>query len=219
MTEGKLLKDECLAENAWLENESRKILQWKETKVRDSKLKDEEIVSLYLDRSETAILETKNKYGGYLNQVAYNILRDADDAEEIVNDTYMGAWKSIPPTIPDSLKFFLARIARNLSFDRLDYRNAGKRKAIYVELDEAIPDGGETPEQILEHKELGRVLNAFLGKLDKKTCAMFVARYFYSYTIAEVAKRYDVPQRQTKYLLLKTRARLQAYLEKEGIRA
>ena len=219
MTEGNKLEEECWTNGAWMKQAYGSTSQWKEVNVKEAKLKDEEIVAMYLSRSERAILETKTKYGGYLNQVAYNILRDVDDAEEIVNDTYMGAWNSIPPTVPDSLKYFLARITRNLSFDRLDYRNAGKRKAIYVELDEAIPDGGETPEQVLEHKELGRILNGFLAKLDKKTCAMFVARYFYSYTVAEVAELYGMPLRKTKYQLLKTRDRLQAYLEKEGIRA
>lgn len=205
---------ECLAEDAWMENVSTA-----GSRRKDTRLKDEEIIDLYLRRSETAIEETKSKYGGYLNQVAYNILRDADDSEEIVNDTYLGAWKAIPPTIPDSLKFFLARITRNLSFDRLDYRMAGKRNALYVELDESVPDGGRTPEQEFERKELGRLLNAYLGTLDKKTCAVFVARYFHAYSIAEVADRYGLSQRQAKYVLMKTREGLKAYLEKEGVMA
>ncbi|MDE6128876.1 MAG: hypothetical protein K2G16_06760, partial [Lachnospiraceae bacterium] len=102
-------------------------------------MEDSEIIELYFARSEMAIWKTDKKYGDYLHQVAYHILRSLCDTEEIINDTYMGAWKAIPPTKPDSLKHFLSRITRNLSFDRLDYLNAGKRHALFVEMDECIP--------------------------------------------------------------------------------
>lgn len=180
-------------------------------------MNDSEIIELYLQRSETAIEETGKKYGAYLNCVVYNILRDNNDTEEIVNDTYLGAWKAIPPTIPENLKFFLSRIARNLSFDRLDYKTAGKRQAILVELEESVPEQGRGPEEMMEAMEVGNLLNRFLSTLEKKTCAVFVARYYYSYTVPELAKQYGMTQRQIKYLLKKTRDSLKNYLEKEGV--
>lgn len=180
-------------------------------------MKDSEIIELYLQRSETAIEETGKKYGTYLSCVVYNILRDNNDTEEIVNDTYMGAWKTIPPTIPESLKFYLSRIARNLSFDRLDYKSAGKRQAILVELEETIPAAERGPEELWEAKEVGNVLNRFLGTLEKTVCAVFVGRYYYSYTVPELAKQYGMTRGQIKYLLKKTREDLKQYLEKEGV--
>ena len=103
-------------------------------------MEDFQIINLYLKRSEKAIEESKIKYGGYLNQIAYNILRDSRDTEEVVMDTFLGAWNAIPPTKPNSLKHYLSRIARNLSYNRLEYNLAGKRNALLVELDECIPD-------------------------------------------------------------------------------
>ncbi|MDE6924063.1 MAG: hypothetical protein K2P59_02220 [Acetatifactor sp.] len=82
-------------------------------------MEDSGIIELYFQRSEEAIQETGRKYGAYLNQVAYNILRSLCDMEEIINDTYMGAWRAIPPARPNNLKHFLSRITRNLFFDRL----------------------------------------------------------------------------------------------------
>lgn len=111
-------------------------------------MEDLKIINLFYERSELAIKETSGKYGAYLKQVAYNILRDLCDTEEVVNDTYMGAWKAIPPTRPSNLKHFLSRITRNLSFDRLDYRTAGKRQALFVELDECIPDEQNNVEKV-----------------------------------------------------------------------
>lgn len=178
---------------------------------------DSEIIDLYFERSEAAITETDRKYHAYLNQIAYHILRSFRDTEEIVNDTYMGAWKAIPPTKPNSLKHFLSRITRNLSFDRLDYLNADKRRMIFVEMDECIPDRQNDMEALWETKEIGRVLNCFLKTLEAKDCAVFLARYFYSYSIKELADQYSLSIRQVKYLLSRTRTALRNYFEKEGV--
>ncbi len=180
-------------------------------------MEDTEIIKLYVERSESAIQETNNKYNAFLKRLVYNILRDTLDTEEIIDDTYMGAWNAIPPTIPNSLKHFLSRIARNLSFDRLDYRLAGKRNALFVELDECIPDMRQNVEKIWEAKEIGNLLNCYLGTLERKSCAVFLGRYYYSYTINELAEQYSLTQSQVKYMLSKARDGLRVYLEKEGV--
>jgi RNA polymerase sigma-70 factor (ECF subfamily) len=178
---------------------------------------DTEIIDLYLNRSERAIEASADKYGRYLHRTIFTILKDDEDSEEILNDTYMGAWNAIPPTIPKSLKYFLSRIARNLSLDRLDHRMAGKRNAVFAELDESMPDTGKSPEEIWETKEVGRVLNAFLGTLDRRTGAIFVTRYYYAATFRELSESYAFSERQIKYILEKTRKKLRKYLEKEGV--
>ena len=178
---------------------------------------DLEIIDLYFKRSETAVLETDRKYNAFLRRIAYNILRSLQDTEEIVNDTYLGAWNAIPPTRPDSLKHFLSRITRNLSFDRLDYLHAGKRHALFVELDECIPDRQYDMETMWEAREIGRALNHFLKTLDDRSCAVFLARYYYAYSIDELARQYSLSGRQVKYLLSKTRNALRDYFEQEGV--
>lgn len=180
-------------------------------------MEDKEIITLYFERREAAIQETENKYGSYLNAVAYHILRSFEDTEEVVDDTYMAAWNRMPPTRPGNLKHFLSRITRNISFDRLDYKNAGKRRAIFVELDECIPDNLNDLESIWEAKEIGRVLNKFLEMLDRKTCAVFLARYYYAYSVKELAGQYGISERRVKYLLEKARKELRRILETEGV--
>jgi RNA polymerase sigma-70 factor (ECF subfamily) len=180
-------------------------------------VEDAEIVTLYFERRESAIFETHDKYGAYLNTVAYNILRSYDDTEEIMNDTYLAAWNAIPPARPQSLKHFLSRITRNLSFNRLDFKNAGKRRAFYGELDECIPDTQNDMEAIWDAREIGRVLNEFLRTLDNKTCAIFLGRYYYAHTVRELAALYGLPERRVKYLLEKSRRSLRCTFEKEGV--
>ena len=180
-------------------------------------MRDSEIVELYFQRRETAVLETDRKYRAFLCKIAHNILRDMRDTEEIINDTYMGAWNAIPPTRPDSLKYFLARITRNLSFDRLDYKNAAKRYALFVEIDECIPDCKYDMENMLEAKEIGMTLNRYLKTLDNRDCAIFLSRYFYCHSINEIARQYALPARRVKYILSKMRSNLKIWFEKEGV--
>jgi RNA polymerase sigma-70 factor (ECF subfamily) len=94
---------------------------------------------------------------------------------------------------------------------------AGKRHAVFAELDESVPDPGKSTEEVWETKELGRILNAFLGTLDRRTCAIFVARYYYAISLKELAGQYAFSERQIKYMLEKTRKKLRKYLEKEGV--
>lgn len=86
-----------------------------------------------------------------------------------------------------------------------------------VEMDECIPDRQSEVENVWEAKEIGIVLNRFLNTLDDKSCAVFLARYYYSYSIDELAKQYLLSSRQVKYILSKMRNKLRIYLEKEGV--
>ena len=182
---------------------------------------DANIIKLYFQRSESAIRETAKKYGAYLNQVAYNILRCREDTEEIVSDTYVAAWNSIPPTVPSSLKHYLSRITRNLSFDRMDYLTAGRRNShmniLLSELEGCLPDPQSSMEEQWETREIGQSLNRFLGTLCPEDCRVFLARYFYGQTIREIAVSYGLSKSNAKYRLSSIRRKLRTHLEKEGI--
>ena len=74
-------------------------------------MEDEKIIALYWDRDQTAIAETQQKYGRYCGSIAHNIVHDAQDAEECVNDTWLRAWNSMPRERPQLLAAFLGAIA------------------------------------------------------------------------------------------------------------
>ena len=85
-------------------------------------MNDQEIIALYWAKEERAISATAEKYGSYCHAIAYNILYDRFDAEECVNDTYLGAWNSIPPQRPNRLAAFLGKSAtmpQNAAEDKL----------------------------------------------------------------------------------------------------
>lgn len=182
-------------------------------------MEDTKIIELYWARNEDAIRETDTAYGRKLNSLANRILRSREDAEESVNDTYLRTWEAIPPQWPQYFFAFLAAICRHLSLNKLDWKAAAKRNAEVVTLTEemamCIPD--TRGERELTGKEIGRVLNAFLENLPKESRLIFLRRYWYVDTIAEIAQRYGITESKVKMQLSRTRAKLSAYLEEEGI--
>lgn len=182
---------------------------------------DEAIVALYFARSEAALAETERKYGALLRAFALRILGSREDAREVENDTYLGAWNAIPPTRPRVLRHFLARITRNLAFDRLDRRTAQRRgdgmEMFFAELDECIPDRRAGLDEAIEAGELARSIDRFLAALPAGDRAVFLARYYYARSVREIAERFSLTERQVKYRLSRARQALRAGLEKEGI--
>ena len=63
-------------------------------------MEDMRIVDLYLARNEAAIGYTKEKYGVRLQLLSLDIVEDRLTADECENDTYLAAWRSIPPHEP-----------------------------------------------------------------------------------------------------------------------
>ena len=182
-------------------------------------MEDRSIVELYWDRSERAISETSNKYGKYCYAIAYHILADAGDADESVNDTYLGAWNAMPPHRPSVLSTFLGKITRRISINRWRERTADKRGGGQVplaldELSEAVsPD---TPEGAVDTWELAAAIDRFLASLPEAERDLFVCRYWFLTPVAELSRRFNFSLSKTKSMLSRTRRMLKAHLEKEG---
>lgn len=182
---------------------------------------DQKIIDLYWSRSESAISETAAKYGGYCYSIAYNILTNNEDAEKSVSDTYMAAWNAMPPRRPSILAAFLGKITRNLSIDRWRSRNRYKRgggKIILAleELDDCAADP-QTVEKAYERKQLAFLLNRFLESLPDTERQVFLCRYWYMDSISDIAAYYGFPGSNVTSMLHRTRGKLRAVLEKEGL--
>lgn len=181
---------------------------------------DPQIIELYFARDQQAVSETAAKYGAFLLRLSRNILRSPDDAEECVNDTYLRTWNAIPPTRPAAFQVFLSRITRNLSLDRWERNRAAKRgggaEVLLGELAECIPAPGGV-ERRLEEQEIAGLLSAFLRTLTPEARWTFLRRYWYGESLAEIAAGLGCGQGRVKSSLFRTRTRLRAYLEKEGI--
>jgi RNA polymerase sigma-70 factor (ECF subfamily) len=182
-------------------------------------MEDQQILDLYFARSESAITETDRKYGRYCHSIAYNILEDHEDAKEIVNDTYLKAWNTIPPNRPDPLKPYVGMISRHLSLDRYEEYHTQKRGGqvplVLEELAECIPDN-DSREDIGESVALKDALAKFIRSLPDKTQMIFLRRYWYASSVAEIAEEYGMRENSVNVLLHRTRKKLKDHLQKEG---
>jgi RNA polymerase sigma-70 factor (ECF subfamily) len=180
-------------------------------------MEDQDIIALYFARNEDAIKESSVKYGGYVTGISMSILKNALDAEECVNDTWLKAWHSIPPQNPPSLKVYLGRLVRHLSIDRLRTNTRMKRNREYeVALDELAecPMPEETSEADLT--ALTDAINGFLEGLDPADRKLFVGRYWHLYPVSKLAQAYGLTVGNTSVKLHRMRERLREHLTERG---
>lgn len=179
---------------------------------------DAAIIELYWARSERAIERTQEKYGARCRATAWNILRSHADSEECVNDTWLRAWDAMPPEWPEKLGAFLGRITRNLALDRLKKRESQKRgggrfELALSELAECLPSGGDPADELA----LRELLDRFLASLSEDARVIFLRRYWYMLSVEEIARGLGASRSKVKSSLMRSREKLRAMLEKEGI--
>lgn len=183
-------------------------------------MEDSTIIDLYFARNEQAITETDQKYGRYCFTLANAILNSQQDSEETVNDTYWKTWDSIPPKRPVVFKLFLAKITRNLAFTRwreasAQKRGGGQMEAVLEELEGCIPATGSV-EDGLNLQDLTAAIQRFLDTRDEQSRNVFLRRYFFVESTAEIAARYHMKPDTVLRNLSRTRSKLKNYLRKEG---
>ncbi len=184
-------------------------------------MEDNRIIDLYWARREEAILETDRKYGSYCRSISLHILKNREDSEECVNDTWLRAWDTMPPKRPDFLAAFLGKITRNLSISRYRMNHARKRGSgemdlLLMELEECLPSPGSVEEEI-ESRETAKAIDRFLYDMEEESRNFFIRRYFYVDSVKEIAERFGVSESKVKSQLFRIRNRLKSHLEKEGI--
>ena len=178
-------------------------------------IEDEKIIDLFFNRSEKAIQELDIKYGKVCHKLSYNILNNKQDAEECVNDAYLGAWNAIPPTRPNPLLSYIVKIVRNISLKIYWRKEAAKRSGHYKialeEIEGYIADQ-KTVEDEIEARELARIIEAFLDTLTAKERVIFMRRYAYADTYADIAKRVGISEQNVSVRLTLIRQKMKQYL-------
>lgn len=181
-------------------------------------MNDLEIIELYFQRNEKAIIETDAKYGRLCHSIANNILNNEQDSEECVNDTYNSVWNAIPPTRPNSFMSFVCRITRNLSLKRLEAMSRQKRSAATVvsldELAEVLPD--ESIASSVTDGDITKAISDFLRNENEAVRSVFIRKYYFFDSISDIAQRFRYTESRVKSMLFHTRNKLKKYLIKEG---
>ena len=180
-------------------------------------MEDLQIIGLLFQRSETAIFALQQKFGGLCRSIISNILPDNRDVEECMSDAFLRVWNSIPPQRPERLDSYIARIARNVALDRYDYNTASMRNTgmtlAFEELALYLPSRDQETDAV----EFKSFINRFLRGLPKASRMMFVRRYWYGESIAQIADAFECSDEKVKSTLFRTRNKLRQSMIKEGI--
>lgn len=184
-------------------------------------MEDLQIIEMFFHREEAAIQELSAKYQPYCYKIAWNILKDHEDSEECVNDTWFSVWSYIPPKRPSVLSAFVARITRGHAIDRLRKKYAAKRTDLHIvsieqetaEIDRLI---SHSLDDAIAEKELIRIINEFLQSLSDADRDIFLRRYWYLDKTADIAKRHGKTINGIKLNLHRSRKKLYKRLKEEG---
>ena len=181
---------------------------------------DERIIELFWARDESALRETENKYRGLCLYVAANILASKEDCEECLNDVLLALWNNIPPERPKNLRSYIGTATRNHALNYSRGANAWKRGGNYQnvgdELLEIIEDGHDLAEAF-EAKRAGEIINRFLETLKKDDRRIFIMRFWLGLNHADISKHTGFGESKIKVSIHRSRKKLAAMLEKEGI--
>ena len=138
-----------------------------------------------------------------------------------VNDIYLGAWNAMPPHRPNCLRTFLGKITRRVSLkkwrdEHRDKRGGDEVSLALEELSECIPSNASVEESVIAG-ELSARINRFVGTLAPTERQVFLCRYWYLDSIDKISADLCFGKSKVKSMLRRTRARLRADLEKEGV--
>lgn len=181
-------------------------------------MEDRQIISLLWARAENAIGALAQQFGHRLQRLAENILHNPWDAQEVVNDTYLALWNTIPPQRPEPLTPFVLRLCKNIAVSRLRGNFAVKRSGYEIALDELSETiGTASLEETIAARELGQAIDRFLDTLSTENRVIFLRRHWYGDGVSEIAKRMGMSENTVSVRLGRTRTKLRAYLVKEGM--
>ena len=149
-----------------------------------------------------------------------NIVGDMCDSEECLNDTYIGAWNSIPPSRPAVLRSFLGSIMRRTAIDRFRANRRQKRIASEFivslsEIEDIIADDSDM-NAVTEAEELAKSINDFVRALPNRRMYVFVARYYLADPIAKIGDELGCSISTVKREIEAIRTGLRKHLEGEG---
>jgi RNA polymerase sigma-70 factor (ECF subfamily) len=186
-------------------------------------LEDRELATLAARGQELAFRELLTRYERPVFSLIYRMVRDRTLAEDLAQEAFIRAFNAIG-TYKTSYKFsnWILKIANNHTIDHLR-----KRKLDTVSIDGSphartqeeversrvvIESRDETPEEFVEHRELGSQIEAAIGELREEYRTVIVLRHVEGYAYDEIADVMDLPLGTVKTYLHRARGELRKSL-------
>jgi RNA polymerase sigma-70 factor (ECF subfamily) len=145
--------------------------------------------------------------------IVRNIVGDRlteSDIEEISADVFIIIWRNADKLRSESLRSYLAAVARNLSIDRL------RKLHITIPIDEIEIYDNTDIEFNAEQHDLADVFNAIIDKMEQRDREILLRHYFYYQKIPQIALEMNMSQSACKTALHRARNKLKKKLIERG---
>ncbi len=158
-------------------------------------------------------------YYKYVTGIIYRLVRHPGLTEDLVQETFLSGWQSLPRFRPQndrSLRAWLGRIASNKA---LDYLRRRKLDSVPVQ-EELVAQGRlAVPEQAALAGELNRLIAESIATLPERSQAALILREYEGLSYREIAEVLDIPigtvMSRLSYARKKLREQLEPYLYHE----
>ena len=171
---------------------------------------DLELVQQCLLGNQKAFESIVDKYQKPVFNVAYRILNDTYEAEDITQTVFIKAFDNLPK-FNQRYKLFswLYRIAIN---EALNLQNSHKRNE---SLNERMVSRERTPEDILFHKQTNQAVNEAINKLKSDYRTVIILKHFQDCSYSQISEILSIPEKTVKSRLFTARQQLKDILIKQ----
>lgn len=189
------------------------------------KQKKDELLLFLRQYPEEGICQLIEEYGSAVTTICRHILRGFDQSivEDVVQESFFRLWKGINNNIiiKKTIKAYLYQTARNCA---LDYKRSFQRKKeISLEemqqekIEEVIIESSVNVEQEFARKHNEKLVHSFISELKEPEKTMVILRFFYGYTIKEIAEQVNLKEDNVESHIRRRRKELQERLLEQGI--
>ncbi|MGM8215487.1 RNA polymerase sigma factor [Bacillaceae bacterium W0354] len=162
------------------------------------------------DKYKEQINNWYHEYSNDLYQYIVYLIRDTDQAKDLLQDTFLQAYKNMHTFKQKNPKGWLFKISRNLTIDYIR-----KKHPIYYLMD-TIPNMEKTPDHILHMNESNKELYTALDQLKRSYRDVILLRKIKDFSVIETAEILGWNESKVRTTLSRAMKALRNQLEKEG---
>jgi len=182
-----------------------------------SRTDDKELVRAIVERKEEAVAELYDRFSSLLMALAYRVLGNAQDAEEILQETFLQVWNQAARYDPSrsSVSTWLVLITRSRSIDRLRSRQVQQRTVTAAQQEKPTSHTSPTGVGDVLLQERQKRLGEEMSQLPPEQRQVLELAFFGGSTQSEIAEQTGIPLGTVKTRTLLAMKKLRAALREE----